>query len=209
MISMNRLTLALLLLGTPVLRAGAMEPPSVRIPVQTRVAILPVVVATDEKDERVRVDQATRAEEEARRLFAERGFVVVEPGVTAKALSEAGAPVRFRNEVERSVGLSSEVGKALGADWVVVVVVDVVEQRRIHSQITDATETLIEVGLRLWLSGRQGEAGLPAGEKVGHQLRAAAFEPGGTRRQREAVVAAVRSALRAPLAPFPVKKEEP
>ncbi|MGC4045079.1 MAG: hypothetical protein QM758_14910 [Armatimonas sp.] len=206
---MTRLFLALTLLGVPTLVPHVLAAPPARVPAQTRVAILPVVINTDEKDEKVKADQATRGEEEARKQFADRGFVVVDPAAVTKAYASAGANARYKTEADRAVGVATEVGTAVQADWVVVVVIDGVELRRVNSPITDTKETIHEVVLRLWVNGRAGEEGLPSGDKTDNQLRADAFEPGTApwRRQKDAVAAAVRVALRGTLAPYPSHKE--
>lgn len=208
---MIRLFLALSLLGAPTLVAPSKAAPPARVPAQTRVAILPVVVNTDEKDEKIKADQSARGEEEARKLFSERGFTLVDSAAVTKAYSEAGANARYRGEAERAVGVAAEVGTAVQADWVVVVVIDAMDLRKVNSPITDTKETIHEVVLRLWINGRAGETGLPAGEKTDNQLRSDAFEPGSApwRRQKDAVAAAVRASLRETLSPYPVRKATP
>jgi hypothetical protein len=170
-----------------------------------RVAVLPVLGS--EKDEALRSEQVARADDELRRLFSERGFAVAGAEATQKALAEAGANRRYRSELDRSVGVSGEVGKALGVDWVVVVSLDGISRRRITAPITDAQETLHEVTLRCWIFGRPSDVGLPAGEKLESQLRADTFEPGAPPRQREAIAAALRLALRKTLVPYAVLKK--
>ncbi len=202
---MNRpLLISALLLGALApahVRAG--EPPvAARSPQSIRVALLPVLNVTGD------ATHAGRGDDELHRLFAERGFAFSEGEAVAKALAAAVAPGDPKDPAARPVAALSEVGQAVGADWVVLVVLDSVEQRKVTAPITDTMERVTQVKLRIWVLDRATGKSVLAGVKTESQLRADAFDPGASagKRLRDAVSAAVRDGLRELLLPYPVKR---
>jgi hypothetical protein len=203
---MNRPLLILMLsLGalTPSL-IQASEPPAVaaRNPQATRVALLPVLNATGDPT------HAGRGDDELHRLFFERGFSLSESEAVAKALAAITAPDDPKDPAARPVAALDEIAQTIGADWVVLVVLDSVDQRKVTAPITDTMERVTQVKLRIWVLDRATGKSVLAGVRSDSQLRADAFDPGASagKRLRDAVSAAVRDSLRELLLPYPVKR---
>jgi hypothetical protein len=89
-------------------------------PATTRVAILPVIDTTGEKDDQRR-DQANAARREAYDQFYQRGFQVIDEATVARAVAESG--IDFADEEEHRKDNVYKIGRAVDADLVVFVVV--------------------------------------------------------------------------------------
>ena len=95
------------------------------------------------------------------------------------------------------------MGKALGADWVVLVSVTKLSRQRVSAPITDTDELVTCATTRAWLLDRSEGRSPLTGEEVSCPRHS---DPGG-RKPRGVVAGAVREALRSTLAPYPVKKD--
>ncbi len=89
-------------------------------PGAARVAILPVVDMTGEKEDQRR-DQANAARAEMISQFTERGFQVIDEAAVAKAIQDLG--INFSDEEDQRREPVYKVGKAVGADLVIFVVI--------------------------------------------------------------------------------------
>jgi hypothetical protein len=91
------------------------------VPANTRVAILPVIDRSGEKDDQRR-DQANAVKMEAYDQFFQRGFQLIDEVAVSKAVTDSG--INFDDEEEHRKDSLYKIGKELNADLVMFVVVD-------------------------------------------------------------------------------------
>lgn len=115
-------------------------------PAKTRIAILPVIDKSGEKDDQRR-DQANAVKMEAYDQFFQRGFDVIDEGTVAKAVTASG--VNFDDEEEHRKDNLYKMGKALNADLVMFVVVDQAYSKIKHNLFGDQREGLAKT--KTWI----------------------------------------------------------
>lgn len=186
-------------------RAFAVEdaPPAVsaRPAASIKVAILPVTAAWIEPDEPTRNEKAAQGTEELTRLFADRGFALADAESVTKALDSL--KLDLSRPENRTRPALDKLGEALGADWVVLVTVTELTQQRVKAPITDTDELVTCATIQTWVVDRAEGKSLLGGERSSCPLHS---DPS-SRKPKNAIGAAAREALRAVLAPFPVRKD--
>lgn len=116
------LTAVLVLTLGLTLPAGAQSKAALRPldPAATKIALLPVIDATGEKDDQRR-DQANAVRLEMLSQFTERGFLVIDEAKVARAIADL--KIDFSDEEEQRREPVYKVGRAVEADLVLFVVV--------------------------------------------------------------------------------------
>jgi hypothetical protein len=170
---------------------------------QTKVALLPVLNLSGEKDEKQRRDQTAKAEEELRRAFEGRGFVLVETEAVRRALE--AEKVDLADEEFHNRATLYRVGRAAGADLVAFVLITDVSQRRTQTPLTDLQELVGSARTKTWLLDVAAERPLLSARAREAQAKNNLFAglDSGARLIRNAVAGAVRDTLRDALSEYP------
>jgi hypothetical protein len=113
------------------------------------VAIIPVLNSSGETWEEGKKLQTSRAEEEIRALFTERGFNLVDSAAVRKAIDDL--KVDFSDEEQQKRDVLYKVGDAVSADLVVFVVITDVDQRKVAKFLVTSTEG--KAKMKAWLLG--------------------------------------------------------
>ena len=175
------------------------------VPAQAKVALLPVIDATGEKEDQRR-DQANAVRMEMRDQFAQRGFDVIDEAAIAGALAEN--KVDLSDEEFQRRDTLFKIGKAVGADLVVFVVVTQAyakikenlfgEQReglaKTKTWLLDVKEEKPVLSAYVWEGKSTGGAGL--------------FTKGNRSRMGAACGNSIRDVLNDVLKPYPRKKRK-
>jgi hypothetical protein len=177
---------------------------TIREPREMRVALLPVVNLSGEKDARQRRDQSKKGEEELRRLFAERGFSVLSDDAVQKALADDN--IDLADEEFHNRATLYRIGKALGADLIAFVVITDVDQARVKTPLTDNQELVAKVKTKTWLLDVPNERPILSAQRQESQSRNPWFAEfdSGARRIRNTVAGCVRDTLKGFFRDFPV-----
>ena len=166
-----------------------------------RVALLPVIAGWSDGDADSRREKANQGTEELVRLFADRGFGIVAAAEIDRAA--AGLKLDMAEATQRTATNLDKLAKAVGADWIVLVAVTNLKQERVRAPITDTDELVTTATMQTWAIDRTESRTLLGGEPSACPVHS---DPG-SRKPRNVVAGAVREALRAVLAPYPVKKD--
>nr|CAA9241682.1 hypothetical protein AVDCRST_MAG63-1447 [uncultured Armatimonadetes bacterium] len=175
------------------------------VPAQTKVALLPVIDATGEKDDQRR-DQANAVRMEMRDQFAERGFDVIDEEAVAKAIAEAKIDLSDE-EYQRREPLY-KVGKAVGADFVVFVVVTQAYSKIKKNLFGEQREGLAKT--KTWLLDVKEEKPVLSGYVCEGKSTGSAgpFDKGNRSRMGAASGNSIRDVLNDVLKPYPRKKRK-
>jgi TolB-like protein len=175
------------------------------VPAETRVAILPVVNASGEKDGAQAEKQARAASDELNKQFASRGFTVVDDKAVSDAI--AGAGIQLTDEEQRSSASYLRIGADAKADLVVMVVIEKVSQKINRSFFTVA----FEGRARITLAAYDVKKSAPFIKTTVKEVKAGAGEIVATTKGSANILAAcgkaVREVLDAPLKPYPASKQ--
>lgn len=163
---------------------------------EMKIALLPVVNLSGEKDARQRRDQGKKGDEELRKLFTERGFVVLGDDVVQKALTDEN--IDLSDEEFHNRGTLYRLGKAMGADFVAFVVITDIEQQRVKTPLTDSQELVAKVKTKTWLLDVPGERHILSATRQESQARNMWFAEfdSGARLIRNTVAGCVRDTLK-------------
>ena len=177
-------------------------PPALARPASSiKVAILPVVAAWSDADEPARAERVAQGSDDLLKLFAERGFSLIDGESVARAVADL--KLDMNRPADRTRASLDRIGDALGADWVVLVTVTELTQQRVKAPITDTDELVTRATMQTWVIDLAEGKTLLGGESSSCPLHS---DPG-ARKPKNVVGAAAREALRGVLAPFPVRKE--
>jgi hypothetical protein len=170
--------------------------PAIREAREMKIALLPVVNLSGEKDSRQRRDQGKRGDEELRKLFTERGFLVLGDDVVQKALADEN--IDLNDEESHNRATLYRLGKATGADLVAFVVITDVEQQRVKTPLTDSQELVAKVKTKTWLLDVPGERHILSAARQESQARNMWFAEfdSGARLIRNTVAGCVRDTLK-------------
>jgi hypothetical protein len=179
--------------------AGAVRPSqdaarAARVAPGARVALLPVVNLSGEKDAKQRRDQILKAEDELNRQFGRRGFTVLPRAEVERALADAKLDLTDEENHNRATLFG--VGKALNADLIVFVVITDVDQRRVQTAF-DIDEMVGKAKTKTWLLSVPDGVALLSAYRQESQSRsnlAPSFDSG-ARLIRKSVEGTVRDAL--------------
>ncbi len=174
-------------------------------PGSTRVAILPVIDKSGEKDDQ-RKDQANAVKLEAYDQFYQRGFQVVDEATVAKSLSDSG--INFDDEEEWRKENMYKVGKAANADLVLFVVVNQAYSKVKQNAFNQQREGLAKT--KVWLlDAKESKPILSAHNREGKSTGSMGIGQKGNRSQMGAACAnAIRDVANAVLADFPRDKNK-
>ncbi len=174
-------------------------------PANTRIAILPVIDKSGEKDDQ-RKDQANAVKMEAYDQFYQRGFQVIDEGTVAKAVTDSG--IDFNDAEEHRKDNLYKLGKALNADLVLFVVVDQAYSKLKHNLFGDQREGLAKT--KTWLVNVKDQKSLlSAFIREGKSTGSTGIGDKGNRsRMGSACSNAIRDTLNAALAPFNRDKDK-
>ncbi|MES2460077.1 MAG: hypothetical protein V4671_05795 [Armatimonadota bacterium] len=174
-------------------------------PATTRVAILPVIDKSGEKDDQRR-DQANAVKMEAYDQFFQRGFQIIDEATVAKAITDSG--INFDDQEEHRKDNLYKVGKALNADLVMFVVVDQAYSKLKRNLFNEQREGLAKT--RTWLVDVKDQKPLlSAFIREGKSTGNAGLGSKGNRSHMGAACSnATRDTLNAVLDPFKRDKEK-
>lgn len=149
-----------LALAAPLPLRAQGKPPELgqRNPAATRVALLPVIDTTGEKEDQRR-DQANAVRMELISQFTERGFSVVDEAQVAKAIADR--KIDLSDEENQRRGPIYEIGKAAGADLVVFVLVTQAYAKIKKNLFTEEREGLAKT--KTWLLDVKAEKPILSG----------------------------------------------
>jgi hypothetical protein len=188
--------------GTANITTAAQQPAS-RPAREMKIALLPVVNLSGEKDAKQRQDQSLKGNEELRKLFTERGFQVLDADTVRKTLETA--KIDMSDEEFQNRATLYRLGKEMGADLIAFVVITDVEQQRVRTPLLDSDELVAKVKTKTWLLDVPNEQAILSAKRQESQSRNNLF-PGldsGARRIRNTVAGCVRDSLRDFLREYP------
>ena len=174
-------------------------------PATTRIAILPVIDKSGEKDDQ-RVHQANAVKMEAYDQFYQRGFQVIDEATVAKAV--AGSDINFDDEEEHRKDNMYKIGKAVDADLVFFVVVSQAYSKIKKNAFNEQREGLAKT--KVWLLNTKDEKPiLSAHNREGKSTGSTGIGQKGNRSQMGAACSnAIRDVANAVLKDFPRDKSK-
>jgi hypothetical protein len=122
-------------------------------PSQTRVALLPVVNLSGEKDKKQRLDQTKKAAEELYKQFNDRKFIVLADNTVRDTLDDLEIDVEDEENHNRTT--LYKIGEKLNVDLVAFVVIQSIAQRRTNlgggRGRDDDGELVASAVIKIWL----------------------------------------------------------
>lgn len=176
-----------------------------RTPATTRVAILPVIDKSGEKDDQ-RMHQANAVKMEAYDQFYQRGFQLVDEATVAKAVADSG--INFDDEEEHRKDNMYKVARSLNADLVLFVVVSQAYSKVKRNAFSDQREGLAKT--KVWLlDAKEQKPLLSAHNREGKSTGGMGIGQKGNRSQMGAACSnAMRDVANAVLVDFPRDKSK-
>lgn len=172
-------------------------------PRQTRVALLPVINASGEKDPKQRGDQSKKGSEELLKQFRQRGFDVLEAATVQKAIGDL--EIDLSDEEMHNRATLYKIGEAVGADLIAFAVITNVDQQRIKTPLTDDQQLEGRANIKIWVLDVKEKRAIMSATRQEAQAKNKWFAEfdSGARLIRLAVEGAVRDSLKGFLAQFP------
>ena len=169
-----------------------------------RVALLPVVNRSGEKDEKQRDLQRAAGDEALKKEFEARGFTIVDTATIQKALAELKVDIEDEEQWRRENLF--KVGREVGADYVIFAAIMHVEQHLRVNLLTSSREGKAQV--KFWLLDVKNEKPMLS-SAVREGKSGGGFFAGldvGSKRIIIAIGNAIRDHLKDFMKPYPMPK---
>lgn len=193
-----------LMVGLGLLSPGPARAQKQFVPSSTKVAILPTLNTSQEKDAKQRDAQREAVDKSLAEAFSSRGFVVLDAGVVQNAI--ASSKIDLADEENHKRATLFTIGRACGADVIVFVNITNVSQA-LHQNFWAANREGT-ASLKTWVLETEGEKA-PLSAKVLSSKSGGSYFAGldkGSSRIVRACANAVRQGLADYLKPYAVTK---
>jgi len=188
----------------PAATAEVGSAPVVYVPANTKVAVLPVINASGEKDRKQRIDQVSVGNKELAKQFRQRGFLLTDASVIAQAIADQ--KIDLNDEENWNRANLYRIGEAAGADLIAFVVIDNVDQKR-HGQVgSDKNDELASrANIKIWLLDVKSHHAILSAVHQEAQAKNPIFADfdSGSRLIRKSVEGAIRDVLKDFLRTYP------
>ncbi|GAB4460561.1 MAG: hypothetical protein OHK0029_24780 [Armatimonadaceae bacterium] len=185
---------------------GGNARPVASVQARARVALLPVINFSGEKDDKQRRDQIAKAEEELAKQFRNRGFTLIDRAAIEQSLTDAD--IDLTDEEYHNRATLYRIGKAVNAEVIAFVVILDVDQRRVETPL-DIDEMVGKAKTKMWVLDVANEKPIVNAVRQESQSRSNIVPSldSGARLIRKAVEGAVRDTLKPYLNQLPVAQK--